>query len=651
MTTIIEEKKPNGVPNQITKQKENISIPKEKLNIPQPEKKENKEIPQKKDLVTNKEKKETDNNKLNSTEKSEINDEKKENNEIQQNIYYPYLFKQNEEIKQYICPICKMIFDEPVMELCGCCQIYCKRCIKEYLKNNNNKCPSSSKYIMQEPQNVPVIQFTINILDMICKNHSCGCNWKGKCVEYKHHIMKFCPKEKIKCSNKGCKELIIREKMDDHLKECAYRYVLCLLCNSKVQFYDKQRHEDICNNTEVDCPQKCGEKIKKKYLDEHYKICKMKLIQCNFFPFGCKEQFYLKDNESHNNKNINNHLELIANKMLSFEDSIKKLFKLLNEKKTNSPDNTPKFGERHKSERNSKDTSSKNSSSKASNSNNTNKSENEEKNNELNNHEFKNNGIELNEASQTKPNDNLEPKPKSSSKSKKDKEKENNEINNSEKEKEKENTLLGLKRHSPTKEINESKEREIKESNLETEYFDIKSLDKDKFIIKNNVITSKNMDNHQHKYIFASEKYEVKKDSQKVYKYKIKFNDDILWLAFGICDKKKVEENNFIFTPTKKDGEERNNGSYILSVNSMIWNANNRIECKKLKNVDKKKLGKKGAIVQFCFDPNKNTIDYFFEDNKIASLTSVVLFKSDVYTPCIIFLQNCSVEMEFDYPL
>jgi len=39
MTTIIEEKKPNGVPNQITKQKENISIPKEKLNIPQPEKK------------------------------------------------------------------------------------------------------------------------------------------------------------------------------------------------------------------------------------------------------------------------------------------------------------------------------------------------------------------------------------------------------------------------------------------------------------------------------------------------------------------------------------------------------------------------------------------------------------------------------------
>jgi hypothetical protein len=56
---------------------------------------------------------------------------------------------------------------------------------------------------------------------------------------------------------------------------------------------------------------------------------------------------------------------------------------------------------------------------------------------------------------------------------------------------------------------------------------------------------------------------------------------------------KKVEKNNFIFTPSKKDGEKRNNGSYILAVNSIIWNPNNRIQCKKLKNIDKRQLGKK----------------------------------------------------------
>ena len=154
----------------------------------------------------------------------------------------------------------------------------------------------------------------------------------------------------------------------------------------------------------------------------------------------------------------------------------------------------------------------------------------------------------------------------------------------------------------------------------------------------------------KNKYIFASEKYQIKRDSENVYKFKIKLNDDILWLAFGICDKKKVEENEFIFTPSKKDGIERNNGSYILSVNSMVWNPNNRIECKKLKNVDKKQLGKKGAIIEFSFYPSKNMMEFFFKEINIATLTNIVLFNSDYFTPCIVFLQNCSIEMEFEYP-
>ncbi len=50
------------------------------------------------------------------------------------------------------------------------------------------------------------------------------------------------------------------------------------------------------------------------------------------------------------------------------------------------------------------------------------------------------------------------------------------------------------------------------------------------------------MDNHIYKYIFASEKYEIKKDSQNIYKFKIKLNDEILWLTIGVCDKKKLKK-------------------------------------------------------------------------------------------------------------
>ena len=82
----------------------------------------------------------------------------------------------------------------------------------------------------------------------------------------------------------------------------------------------------------------------------------------------------------------------------------------------------------------------------------------------------------------------------------------------------------------------------------------------------------------------------------------------------------------------------------------MVWNPNNRIECKKLKNVDKKQLGKKGAIIEFSFYPSKNMMEFFFKEINIATLTNIVLFNSDYFTPCIVFLQNCSIEMEFEYP-
>ena len=112
--------------------------------------------------------------------------------------------------------------------------------------------------------------------------------------------------------------------------------------------------------------------------------------------------------------------------------------------------------------------------------------------------------------------------------------------------------FLVFKRHLSKKEIIQQKEKENIENDLDTEYLDTELIDKDKFIIKNRVITSKNMNNYQHKYIFTSEKYQIKRYSKNVYKFKIKLNDDMSWLAFGICDKKKVEENEFIFIPSKK---------------------------------------------------------------------------------------------------
>ena len=70
----------------------------------------------------------------------------------------------------------------------------------------------------------------------------------------------------------------------------------------------------------------------------------------------------------------------------------------------------------------------------------------------------------------------------------------------------------------------------------------------------------------------------------------------------------------------------------------------------RLKDVDKKILGKEGSIIEYVFNPCENTMDYFLNGMRIASLTDIQLFKSEVYTPCIIFLHNCSIEVIFAYP-
>ena len=82
----------------------------------------------------------------------------------------------------------------------------------------------------------------------------------------------------------------------------------------------------------------------------------------------------------------------------------------------------------------------------------------------------------------------------------------------------------------------------------------------------------------------------------------------------------------------------------------MIWNSNNNLECKKLKNVNPKILGKAGKEIEMQFMPSKKMIQYYYNNKLIATLTNVKLFKSDVFTPCVIFLHNCSVKVSFYYP-
>ena len=267
------------------------------------------------------------NDKKERTNNNNIIDNEENNN--YSHLFIPTLFTNVNEIKEYVCSLCKTVFDEPIMELCGCLRVFCKKCLYDYFSKNDNKCPISNKVISHPPQDVLLLSFAVGSFEMKCKNNLTGCNWKGKCKDYKEHLQNYCLKEKIKCPNLGCYQLMEREKINTHLQDCEYRSILCKICNDKIQFINKEKHEFLCyNNTEIDCPQRYGEKFKRNKLKEHLIDCPNALIDCPFVDFGCKEKDIKSEMENHKKNNINKHLILIGEFVLKLSENINNLFNL-----------------------------------------------------------------------------------------------------------------------------------------------------------------------------------------------------------------------------------------------------------------------------------------------------------------------------------
>ena len=575
-------------------------------------------------------------------------------------------FEEPNKIQQYICPLCNGVFDEPTMELCGCFKIYCKKCLNEYLEKRGHQCPCSNKIIDNNPQPVPVLENLINDLKMKCKNFNLGCNWKGLFSQFKEHLLN-CPKEKIKCLNEGCDKILMNEEIENHLKECEYRIINCELCNKSIKFFEKQKHEIECGNTLIECPQKCGENIKRSFLQEHMNnFCMCSLVECPFHIMGCNEKFMRKEYEKRINNSEMEHMKLIADQVLKNKADIENLYKIIDEGKDKKnfngyQNNNNRNNNRYNNNNNNRYNKNNIINNKYNNSNNRYYTRSNINNNNNNNIVNYNNNNEIDS------NLNLE---------------ENNNQTNQNKNIQSQNLLNKSNNHRPndiielTEEDNSNSNKSLSHSakcdphflgqkrqfsdpceyNNNVDFFDMDFIEvsnskNKKFIVEGNIIKGENFNNHDHLYVFGSEKYNIKKYATGTYKIKIKLNDEIQWLAFGICDKQKVKENNYEFAPKKTDKNRRNNGTYILSVNSMVWNANNNSECRKIKLPPPIILGKKGNEILCCFTPNLHTMEYYIDEKLIASLTDIKLFQGEVYTPCIIFLQNCSIQVFYDYPV
>ena len=552
--------------------------------------------------------------KIRSKRKKDIQEEnppeKKLNYFPSKNIYYPELFINNiEDIQRFKCGLCECICEDPIYQYCGCHQLYCKRCLEFDYESFNNQCPKCQK---ETKELIPTekLRETLMNLKMRCGNYKSKCNWIGLCKDYKEHITKNCPKEIINCQNKDCVIKLPREEMPIHEQKCEYRGYICKDCLEKMEYFRKKSHKNFCKKGEIICPLGCGEIIKREDSSLHKTVCIFSEMHCPFKIFGCKDKFVRNEKETRLKGDVWKHLTLTAKCALDLKDKVNKLEKTIEEMKKNI------------------------------------NSLNENIKNNKNNDNNQNKIIQIQDKEKLFIDD----------------------INNNNANKEKK--FLAKKRESndelfeditPQNKNNfslfEGDFKDINIINKNNNYID-NSLDKERiennqiyevsndckylFHIENDTIETKNLDELQHYYVFFNKKYDIPKNSSYTYSFAIKLLMPCQWLAIGICDKKIIEENNFQFDSYKQS----KGGIYCINVNQIIWNCNNNNECFKLKC---NSLTREGTTISLTVKPNNCHIDLILNDENFYELTNVKLFKSDFFSPFLIFLKNCKIQTIFNY--
>ena len=497
----------------------------------------------------------------------------------------------HQTIREYICSFCFCVLVEPVVDHCG--HIFCKKCILASIKNNPH-CPQSHEPIVEsELNNMGFIEKILEKQTIYCKNKENDCNWVGKYQFLENHLKINCPKHIINCGNYGCKESILREDSENHLKDCQFRLVPCNYCESSIAYNLVNLHSMECPRFPIECTLKCGLNIERKQLENHIKTqCEHAEIKCYFNNYGCETLVFKRQMEEHLKSQNENH-NLLISKFISdfykqFQDKISSLESTLK-------DINCKILQYPKKEFKKEDE------------------------NFINNKKRKRN-LEL----ETIQNDEIKEITDSNCINKHKIKQTKNFIDNS---------YINSVGISCREDDEENKKELVEESNLTNPIddsnwtFNTTEISNGLSVEKNKVV-SKSMTKNIHLFSFINAN--LKNDSN--YKWRVNINRYSTWIAFGVCDKAKVINNNYVFSSTQPSF---NNGCYLLSSNYYSWNSNNPLENNKLVRPNTKLSLNDTVIVEYN---GKGNEIIFSNGSFIMKLTKVK--SKEELVPCVIFLCN-----------
>ena len=237
-----------------------------------------------------------------------------------------FLPESRDAISDYICPICKGVFNQPLIDQCG--HIYCSSCIEM-----TSCCPVTLAPFTESK--LAPINFISSVLSkqfLYCKNKKKNCEWYGKLSELNNHISTDCQKQSMSCCFEGCFALVDREGLLDHEEVCEYRIVKCPECSIPIARLNLETHYEVCPNFKLDCPNNCEGKVERKDLNTHLDSeCMNRLVNCDYSEIGCQEKPQYKDLTSHLESKMLHHNFLMMKYVLTSHKDLIELKDIIND--------------------------------------------------------------------------------------------------------------------------------------------------------------------------------------------------------------------------------------------------------------------------------------------------------------------------------
>ena len=176
------------------------------------------------------------------------------------------------------------------------------------------------------------------------KNHYLECDHfplecVNKCgeMEIKRKDMSFhqdvCPFELLKCPFTHCTNHSFRINLETHKEMCEFRPFSCEYCGSSGTFSSiagkgeiplkEKPHYHVCEQYPLDCPNQCSAKnIKRKDIPSHRDKCPLEQLDCPFKYAQCPNTVLRKDMEDHCQRNVPQHLLLVAKLQQELNDKL-----------------------------------------------------------------------------------------------------------------------------------------------------------------------------------------------------------------------------------------------------------------------------------------------------------------------------------------